>query len=348
MSKAEVALLIPAYQPSDNLLSLINALGYSWTECFSRIVVVNDGSDQNSAPIFQTLGHIPGVTVLEHVTNLGKGAALKTGFNFILNTGNEAAVVTADADGQHAPADICAVAQKAISSPEALVLGVRSFNSNVPLRSRWGNQITCFVMGLIAGLKLSDTQTGLRAWPRSLARHVLNIPINGYDFEMEALVRSPQVIKQNGVIQVPISTIYLDGNKSSHFNPLMDSMRIYFVFLRFCGAGFLTALVDNLVFITAYKINRDILASQALSRLAGALFSFWMSRNVVFSSSCAEWIPALIKFFGLVVLLGFVSYGMITFMTMQLGFNVILAKILAELMLFLASFAIQREFVFKT
>lgn len=347
MKNSEVALLIPAYQPSDRLQVLLEALAQQGASVFSRIVVVNDGSGKQFDPVFNTVSNsFPNLTVLEHGANLGKGAALKTGFNFILSTGNEDAIVTADADGQHAPDDILAIAKTSVSNPNALILGVRKFDPDIPLRSLLGNRITCFVMKLITGLEVSDTQTGLRAWPRKLASNALGIPINGYDFEMEALVRSPQVISKKDLILVPISTIYLDGNKSSHFNPLIDSMRIYFVFLRFCGAGLLTALVDNLIFITAYKINHDILVSQVLSRFSGALFSFWMSRNVVFASQ-ANWPFALTKFFSLVVLLGFISYGMIAFMTTQLGLGVIISKLLAELLLFVGSFAVQREFIFN-
>lgn len=342
----DIALLIPAYQPNYRLVNLIEEILNSEENCFSRVIIINDGSDTSHSSIFNTLIKNPAVTVLNHSFNLGKGAAIKTGFQFILDSGNEISIVTADADGQHAPNDILRIAKTALSNHDKLVLGVREFGNNVPLRSQLGNKLTCVLMRIITGIKLYDTQTGLRAWPKNLAKTSLEIPMNGYEFEMEALVRSSRITTKGSILQIPISTIYIDSNQSSHFDPLLDSMRIYFVFIRFCGAGLFTALIDNMVFITAYQVHHDLLFSQILSRLIGAIFSLAMSYHVVFYSKKNR-IKAGVKFFSLVTVFGFISFYMITLLNTTLGINIIASKLLVELSLFIFSFIVQRNLIFN-
>src|SRR5579872_765680 len=117
--------LIPAYQPSAELAPLVRQLVSLGVE---RIVLVNDGSSVECESIFDEARKLSQVKVLRHAVNLGKGSALKTGINFILCEYPEAeTVVTADADGQHAPADILRVMEEAGKSPGKLVMGARRF-----------------------------------------------------------------------------------------------------------------------------------------------------------------------------------------------------------------------------
>lgn len=344
----QIVVLIPAYQPQAILLKLVEQLQtLDQQEIITQFVIVNDGSHSNSQILFEQLAKLPKVSVLHHAVNLGKGAALKTGFNHILlNFPELKTVVTADADGQHLATDILKVAQAALDTKqETLILGTRQFSQKIPLRSLIGNQVTRLVVRFFTGLNLSDTQTGLRAYPPQLIQRILRIAINGYDFEMENLVRAKEFIPTLVLQEIPIQTIYEQGNKSSHFNPLLDSMRIYFVFLRYCGAGLLTALTDNLVFIFAFMFSANVLNSQILSRSCGAFVSFILGFHVVFKSTNNP-IYALVKFVLLVILFGFISYGMIQFLNQEFGINIVIAKILAELILFIASFAIQRSFIF--
>ncbi len=344
----QIVLLIPAYQPQEILLNLVEQLlSLDTQEIITQFVIVNDGSHYAHNALFEQLAILPKVTVLHHAVNLGKGAALKTGFNYILlNFPELKTVVTADADGQHLAADILKIAQAALETTQTiLILGTRQFSQKIPLRSLIGNQITRLVVRFFTGLNLKDTQTGLRAYPPELIRYILRIAINGYDFEMENLVRAKEFISSLVLQEIPIQTVYENGNKNSHFNPLLDSMRIYFVFLRYCGAGLLTALTDNLVFIVAFMLSANVLNSQILSRSCGALISFVLGFRIVFKSTNNP-VYALFKFVLLVILFGFISYGMIQFLNQEFGINIVVAKILAELILFIASFAIQRSFIF--
>jgi hypothetical protein len=138
-------------------------------------------------------------------------------------------IVTADADGQHLPKDILAVASHAQKEPDTLVLGSRQFSHDVPLRSRLGNDLTRFLFSEITGCTLPDTQTGLRAIPVALVEKIVGSSLCGYEFELEMLLIAAQ--SHMTISCVPIQTVYLDGNSESHFRPVRDSIRIYRVLL---------------------------------------------------------------------------------------------------------------------
>ncbi len=340
-----IAVLIPAYKPEGALVSVArNLLDFG----FRHVLVIDDGSGPDFEPVFDAISQLAGVSVYRHARNLGKGAALKTGFNYALvNWPDVQAIVTADADGQHAPEDILRVAQASVTNPGSLVIGARTFYKEIPFRSLFGNSLTRLVFRVFTGLNVKDTQTGLRAWPKALCLEALKIDLNGYDFEMESLVQAKQHMgKGLKIVEVPIRTIYEDGNRSSHFNPILDSMRIYFVFMRYSGAAITNAVVDNVIFMLLYHQTHSIGFSQLMGRSAATVLAFILMRNVVFHSS-AKWTTSLIKFIALVIATGGVSYGVINFLHAEFGFNVIPAKLLTEGVLFLGNFALQRDLIFS-
>ena len=339
----QVPVLIPAYEPPPELLKTVGELERLG---FDRIVVVNDGSGPAARPVFEALEAChPRVRLLQHAVNLGKGAALKTGLNHILARFPDApGAVTADADGQHLPADILRVAQALCDARgETLILGARRFDRDVPLRSLLGNRISAVVMRALVGEKLSDTQTGLRGIPASLVPHLLRLTPNGYEFELDVLIAAKH--RSVPVAEIPIETVYLDENRSSHFNPLWDSMRIYFVFLRFALASLLTALIDNTVFIALHGAWGNIAGPQLAARAAALVFNYIAARRAVFQSRDRHR-DTLPRFLLLAAAHISLSYGMITYLHLFTGLKVIAAKLSVEATLFLANFAIQRDFVF--
>jgi putative flippase GtrA len=276
--------------------------------------------------------------------NLGKGAALKTGMNFALVKFPDCpGVVTADADGQHHPEDIVKVAARLAEHPEALIMGVRSFGDRAPLRSRLGNDVTRVLMRVVLGQNLADTQTGLRGIPAALVPHLLRLTSAGYEFELDMLI----ACKHQGcpVLQEPIRTIYLDGNKSSHFHPIFDSMRIYFLLFRFSVLSILTAVLDNVVYGFTWTRTGSYAKAQIAGRLVAMVFNYLGARRVVFHSRQRNAV-VLPKYVALVAVNGTVSYALIQLIHSHLGLTAIPAKLTAEGLLFIANFAIQRDFVF--
>jgi glycosyltransferase involved in cell wall biosynthesis len=339
--KTGLVLLVPAYQPSSGLPGIVSTVIGDRSECIDSVVVVDDGSSPDRAETFRQLALLPGVTVLRHAINLGVGAALKTGFNYILVKWPEVkGVVTADADGQHADVDIVRVAQALASHPDHLVLGVRDFGPDVPFRSRFGNILTRIIFRLFTGRRIADTQTGLRGWPRPACLRSLRVNENGFDYLLECLLRI-----EAPIVQVPIQTIYLDNNRSSHFNPIRDSMRIYFLFLRYCGSSLLAFAVDSAVFYPVMFYSGNLALSQIAGRAASAFVIFFVVRNLVFQSGVSV-AKGLAKYLSLVAASGLIAYTMIGFMHTRFHLPIVVAKLAAEGLLFLGNFVIQRDLIF--
>jgi glycosyltransferase involved in cell wall biosynthesis len=334
--------LIPAFKPDRKLLTVVEELS-SQPE-IAGVIVVDDGSGPGFRELFQQVSALPNVQLLIHSVNLGKGAALKTGLNFAAVSYPESlGVVTADADGQHTTEDILRVAAALRATPRHLVLGARRFDTDVPFRSRFGNTLTRAIMRAVTGQKLTDTQTGLRGIPLDFIPKVLVLRPTGYDLELEMLVACRNTGRP--IREIPIQTIYLEGNRSSHFNPMRDSMRIYFVFVRFAGVSLATAAIDNGIFLAGIHMFPSVLACQALSRVVAGTFQFTAVRRNVFHSD-ANIGPAMIKFWTLVAFSGGLSYLIIQAMVRYTPIGVVPAKLAAETILFLLSFVVQRDFVF--
>jgi glycosyltransferase involved in cell wall biosynthesis len=336
-----VVVVIPAYRPDTRLLELLQAL----EPARFPIVVVNDGSGEGFRPLFARCAALPGVDVVEHAINLGKGAALRTGFNHALcRFPGASGIVTADADGQHHPDDVRRVAGAFLDHSSKLVLGARQFRGDVPLRSRFGNQFTRGLFRLLHGANLRDTQTGLRGIPRSLAEAMLRSTAFGYEFELDMLIVARQLAIP--VEQVDIRTLYLEGNASSHFNPLLDSMRIYFVLLRFSAASLLTAACDNAVFYFALGLWGSPLPAQICGRFFAAIVNFNINRRMVFLFRGAG-ARVVARYAAVVAGSGALSYFSLISVHSMFGISYFPAKLLVETLLFLANFALQRDFVFS-
>ena len=222
-----LTVVIPAYNPTSSLVEFIHQLrAYG----IKNIVVVNDGSRACSIKIFDDLRHM--CIVLDHTINKGKGCALKTAFEYCVHQfPNAIGIVSADADGQHSCKDILKVGKSLRMGQNKLILGARKFGQNVPFRSKFGNLITRKIFSLLTGHTISDTQTGLRGIPFNRLSQFILLDGKQYEYEMNMLLAATRL----GITieEVPIQTIYLDNNATSHFRPLKDSLKIYFLMLKF-------------------------------------------------------------------------------------------------------------------
>lgn len=332
--------LIPSFKPSESLIYVVSQLKSLGLQ---DIIIVNDGSGEEFDFIFDQLQQME-VVIINHPVNLGKGAALKTGFLFFLsNFKNKTGIITADADGQHAPEDIFRLSGEFSRSHSSFILGCRSFDKAIPFRSKIGNKLTLHISNLLIGLKITDTQTGLRAIPKALLPELLKIKSNGYEYEMDMLIRVHQ--KNTRIKEIAIKTIYDDGNSSSHFNPIIDSLRIYFVLFRFSLNSLASQVIDTLVFLIVMKFTDAIFLSTVISRCVAGFFNFKISKRYVFHSIDPE-APEVIKYVLSVITLMLISYGFVTYLVVVPGFSVLPAKIISESLLFILSFSVQRIFVF--
>lgn len=229
---AVLAVVIPAFRPPAAFVEVVRELtALNVDRTIETIFVVDDGSPQQYAPIFEAVTSCPHVTMIRRDVNGGQGAALKTGIHRAIRQHPDLlGVVTADADGQHAPPDILNVARALRSQPDAMVLGIRTFGRSVPLRSRIGNLLTRRLVRLASGVQVGDTQTGLRGWPLRCCGRNLDNPATGFEFNLSTLLEN--AVAGERIVEVPIQTIYEPGNPTSHFRPVQDSVRIYRVLAR--------------------------------------------------------------------------------------------------------------------
>ena len=337
-----LAVVIPAYRPTGSLVDVVRALV---EKSFSHIVVVDDGSGPDFSDVFTRVAAVPGVELLRHAAKLGKGAALKTGINHALaGIPDLAGVVTADAGGRDEPNDIERIAESLLAHPGSLVLGCRTVPGDVPLARRIGDAANSVVMHALMGRKIADTQTGLRGIPAAFALRLLSLEANGCEFEVEMLTAAhrwgvPLVEEAAGAIVQP-------GYAASRFNPVLDSVRIYFLLLRFGAVSLATALGDNLVFLLAGRQGWPALAALALGRMLASVFNYSAVRRAVFHSHQRHE-TVLPKYLLLVAAGGMVSYTGIRLLSPRLGIDALPAKLAVETLLFLVNFAVERLFIFQ-
>lgn len=221
----DTVVLIPAYRPDQKLIETLKKL----SECNFRLLVVDDGSGSAYDNVFIEAGRY--ARVIRYETNRGKGSALKRGMRCVLKCFHDVSyLITADADGQHRPEDIQKVANR-LWAEGGFVIGSRAFTGKVPLRSRFGNNVTRGVYHLVSGVKVQDTQTGLRGFERSLLGWLVQIPGERYEYEMNVLMSAAR--DEIDIDEVSIETVYEADNSGSHFRPLHDSVKIYKEIFRF-------------------------------------------------------------------------------------------------------------------
>lgn len=205
--------VIPSFNEYQQIQKVVDAaLTY-----VDAVVVVDDGSKH---PLPDHLTTNTRLTVLRHEINLGKGAAMKTGVQFALNKHFEV-VVFLDADGQHRPEEIPRLLEPIQANRADIVFGVRHFHHRMPLVAKMGNIFLSVMLGLLFRVRVSDTQSGFRAF-RLAAYPQLAWESPRYAVETEMIVN---VGKHHlRFAEVPIETIYLDKYKGT---TVIDGIRIF-------------------------------------------------------------------------------------------------------------------------
>jgi len=219
------AIIIPVYNHSKKIAEVVRRA----LELGLPVFVVNDGSTDETG---QRLAAIDGITLCNHRKNLGKGAALRTGFAEARKSGYDYAL-TIDGDGQHNPADAPALlAVAAQEKNRCLVIGVRRNmdGENVPWTSRFGRGFSNFWVRMSGGPGLRDSQSGFRLYPLPEVLQ-LDVLARRYQYEVEVLVKAHQ--QGLAVKEAEIGVIYQQkGERVSHFRPWRDFMRNSATFSR--------------------------------------------------------------------------------------------------------------------
>ena len=344
----DIVIIIPSYKPEkETMMGFIEKVKNK----FKNIIVVDDGSGTEYRDFFENLQN-QGIVVLRHYINFGKGRGIKTAFNHVLNNYPDVlGVVTADCDGQHYIEDIIKCAEKLRENPEKLVIGYRNFDEKqVPLRSRFGNKITRGVFNTFVGIKITDTQSGLRAFGKNTMETFLKTVGERYEYETNMLIDCKE--KEIEISEVPISTVYIKNNSGSHFNPIKDSIIIYKLFAKYIISSLSSFIVDILLFslfvsllpkISLHGIT-EIVVATILARIISATYNFIINSKVVFKNQNKS---SIIKYFVLCVVQMFISAFAVSELFKLLHINSTLIKVIVDTIIFIINFVIQREWVFK-
>ena len=360
----QLAIIIPTLNPDEKLIRISDALHKAG---FAELIIVDDGSDESCDPVFEALQDRPWCHLLRHPHNKGKGAALKTAFmDYLSRHPDGPGAVTTDDDGQHTVADIVRIAENFCAEPDALHLGCRNFSgSDVPWKSKLGNNLTRSIFRAFAGVSIADTQTGLRAIPTEVMDLSLAIRGNRFEFETAMLLRAWD--KNVKFREIMIETVYLDGNSGTHFHPVKDAARIYRVifghllrqFFRFLLSSMSSAMIDFFVFtflIQLFSLDKDhmalpLLAACGAARLISASWNFTVNRYWVFATDPSRRSSlgrSLLQYSALCIVIFSASYGL-TFLIAHCVSQETLQywKLAIDLLLFLLSFVIQKIAVFR-
>lgn len=348
----KITVIVPSYKPDHKLIDTLRGL---IDEGFSDIIVVDDGGGSDFAHIFNEVRNIPECTTLTHDINHGKGAALKTAFRYYMEyRQGSAGVVTVDADGQHLPGDVASCCEAMIETG-SVVLGSRDFSlDEVPPKSKTGNVITSIALKLFFGIKLTDTQTGLRAIPREYVEAVESASGERYEYETNMLF----LMKRRNIpfCERRIETVYIEENKSSHFRPVVDSLRIYSIIIKYLLSSAASAITDHVLFFVLVMLLGGTfggiapLIAYVPSRAASSALNYMINKKTVFSGEDVK--GTLIRYYILAIPVMIISAGAVyafeTLLSVGAPILLTLIKIAVDTILFFACFRIQHQWVFNS
>ena len=336
------AVIIPAYEPDEGLIEIVNRV---W-ELENQVIVVNDGSGKSFNPIFEQVSEKS--IILEHEENMGKGQAIKTALLYISENLWDCDVIgIMDADGQHLPEDMERLMMKANLNPNALILGTRKVGKEMPLRSRLGNEITRVIFHLSSGVRVSDTQTGLRAFSRKMIEEFMEVEGNRYEYETNVLFYCAK--KKIQMLEVPIKTIYRDAeNSTSHFHAVKDSIRIYKHILKFSLSSISSFFVDYglfCLFVFLFpKQAWGIALANVTARILSGIYNYIVNCRLVFQTDTK--VKSAVQYIVLAICIILLNSVVLQIYIGMIHIPVYRAKILTECTLFIVSFLVQRYMIF--
>ncbi|KAA9241499.1 MULTISPECIES: bifunctional glycosyltransferase family 2/GtrA family protein [Aerococcus] len=360
MSISDITIIIPALEPNEKLIVLLESIRRQDSDNFT-IIIVNDGSSADYDSYFKQAHEDFGAIVLKHEENYGKGRALRTAFDYILHHLPDCqGVITIDSDGQHTYADMMKCIGAFQQDPSALVLGVRDFQNEVPWKSQFGNRLTRYILKMVTGISLTDTQTGLRVIPKTYLARLLEISGDRFEYELKMIIDAAK--QEIPIKEVAIETIYHDDNKGSHFNPIKDSIAIYSVFLEYMAnqtyfwkyilSSVSSFVVDILLFhlfsvlLPHAASTLTIYLATIIARTISSVFNYTLNRFLVFKQESKQ---SFIKYVSLVIVQMFLSGGLVSLIsTIMQSQATTFIKIFVDSMLFLLSYFIQKHFIFKS
>ncbi len=355
LDKEKIIIMIPALNPSHQFIKYIDEL---IDNNFRNIIVINDGSATEFNTIFEAIKE-KNIIVIEHEKNLGKGKAIKSGLEYLQS--NDAyndclGVITVDSDGQHLLKDVINVANSLKENKDSLILGCRDFESNnVPPKSKFGNKTTSNFFKLLYGVKISDTQTGLRGISKNLFNQLINLEGDRFEYETNMLIDC--ILKKVNIVEVQIETVYMNNNKETHFRPFKDSVLIYWRILNSFFKYSLVSVISCIIDLTLFQIllltlpiknSKTILIviSTVIARVISSLVNYTLNKKVSFNSK-NNVKNTILKYYALCIIQIIVSSTLVSILCNFIGIPEILVKIVVDTIIFIVNYRVQRLFIFN-
>ncbi len=351
--QSKTAIILPSLNPDDKFIKVLDGVVESG---FQHIVIVDDGSNTDRQCYFEKAEEFPQCVVLHHEVNKGKGRALKDAFEYVNeNMPDVDGVITIDGDGQHLTKDIIACGNLMLKEKNKVILGCRDFNQpGVPPKSLAGNKTTSRMFKICYGIKLSDTQTGLRAIPRKYLSDFCNIEGERFEYETNMLLQ----MKRMGIDfkEQAIETVYEDENAGTHFDPVKDTWRIVKIMFKFLLSSAGSTLLDLGIFYLVMRLFGGYfgkfaeLGSTVIARICSSFANFNANNSIVFANK-SHYKRAMFRYYCLCIPQMLVSAGLVTFFNQLFKNNApiiaTLIKFAVDTCLFFISYQIQREWVFS-
>ena len=343
---SDILIIIPAYNPPTKLFDILLE---KLDGAFKNILVVNDGSDEKYDKYFKDLERK--CHVLRHEYNMGKGSAIKTAYSYAIDNYKDIkAYVVIDCDNQHDIEDMINCCKKAIEHPDSLVIGVRDFTlDNVPFKSKFGNIITRNMFKWLFNKTITDTQTGLRAITPAVAKKLLNVPGDRFNYELKCLMTCCE--EKIPIIEVPIKTIYIENNKESRFNPVNDSILIYKEFIAYYLKISIPYIISLIVFLTTFYILNlsddlnALILTNSISGIMNIIFNILVNyKNIYIHNNIGNNVVYILK----KIIKYFIASFIIYILYNLLNINLLLSKLLVDIILTIIIYIIFKNVGFNS
>jgi len=279
----EITVGIPAYNEEKNISEIIKKL----QKITNKIIVCDDGSNDSTAKIAKEMG----VLVVQHETNLGYGAAIRSIFLKAREEKSEF-LITLDSDGQHRIEDIQIVLEPLKTGKADIVIGSRFLNNggkNVPSYRTIGIKILTKLANTSLEQNITDSQSGFRGYGKDVIENVTPSE-SGMGVSNEILIKaSKQGLK---IVEVPIIILY-HGDTSTH-NPISHASSVLISTLKFIsmehplkfygipGFVFLLIGLGFLIFtVNLFTETRQILLSSAIIGVGSIIFGIILIQSSI-------------------------------------------------------------------
>lgn len=351
---SRIPVIIPAYRPNQSLIRFVRNLN---DRNVRDIVIVDDGSGETFRNIFAQLYNEYGCTIIEHAVNLGRGRALKSGFNALLSRRdpNMIGCVITDCYGSYSTEDVTRIIDGLEKNSNKLIIGARILDESLMSKSsRVGNKVQRKSYHSLLGINVTDCQSVLRAIPVDYMQKLMNTSGEGYVFDTNMIIDTK---KYNvGVMEIPVKTRYSQRRTHQEMRTFKDNFPIYLTFAKYIFTSVAASIVDIILFTILCKILVNIKAinvasmyvaiSTALARLVSATINYRLNYKLVFQTNSAQG-KTFAKWVILCVIQMAMSATAVSMLHSFIGGEEVLYKIPVDFALFFFSYYFSREFVYK-